>query len=84
MVYKVAGEESARLNRDRWLSRIFSDISLAAFGRKEIEIAEVPSNFGSSASCTHTYIAPARDARPHVHEAEGVLVCVVSVMSGQY
>jgi len=40
MVYKVAGKEIAYIHRSRSQS-CPPDISLAAFGRKEIEIAEV-------------------------------------------
>ena len=41
MVFKVAGEQNLLLIADDPAKSLLPDISLAAFGRKEIEIAEV-------------------------------------------
>ena len=71
MVFKVAGKYS-------WTSiRVCSDpprtdVSLAAFGRKEIEIAEVSSRFSVYMFRTRSSVILARNAGTHVHEAEGM------------
>jgi hypothetical protein len=45
MAYKVAGKAGSSLHRHRNSRLTCPDISLAAFGRKEIEIAEVRTSF---------------------------------------